>query len=114
MLKNVDDKQKHKNKEQTRKSALWQITLIWIQAASHHLEKALSTKRFMVYCTRLLFPVGLTDSSVESSLFVFKALLLCPLNSIRVKEEVIVREKLSVILKCSDIKSFQALCICLL
>mgnify|MGYP004479259321 CR=1 FL=1 len=68
------------------------MTLILIETATHHLEKALSTKRFMVYCTRLLFSVGLTDSSVESDSFVAKALLLCPLNSIRVKEEVIVCE----------------------
>lgn len=48
--------------------------------------RCLETKRFVAYCTRLLFLPGLTDCPVESDLFVFKALLLCHLKSNRVKD----------------------------
>ena len=54
--------------------------------------RSLEVKRFSTSCTRILFLPGLTDSSVELGLFIFKALLLCPLNSIRVKGGLIVCE----------------------
>lgn len=52
--------------------------------------RCLEIKCFTAYCTRLLCLPGLTVSSVELVLFVFITLLLYPLNSIRVNDEVIV------------------------
>lgn len=54
--------------------------------------RCLETRRFTAYCTRLLFLPGLTGCSAESGIIVFRSLMLCPLNSNRVKDGVIVCE----------------------
>ena len=70
----------------------WQITLIWIQAAPHNIEKALGTKRFSAFCTRLLYLPDWMVCSVRSGFFVFTSEIEKLIKSNRVKDGVIVCE----------------------